>query len=101
MRHIRDLLLRVVDGRDNGTCDLFEQVGKTVLLRRGFAGAGAAFGFGGDVAIGIETTEGAVAFLKDAAAFFDEWFDVVDELFFVKLLTRGLISGVDVLKDRC
>jgi hypothetical protein len=97
VRHIRDLLLSVIDGGDDRGRELFEQVCKTVFLRRCLAGSGAALGLSGDAAIGIETAESAVAFLEDAAALFDQRLDVVDELFFVEFVARRAVSLFNIL----
>jgi hypothetical protein len=50
-----------------------------------------------DTTVWVETAERAVAFLEDAGAFFDEGFDVVDELFFVQFFAGGAVGGFDVL----
>jgi len=97
MRHIRDLLLRIVNGRDHGRRELLEQVCQPVLLWRGIACLGTTLGLVGDAAVGIEAAEGAVAFLEDAAAFFDEGFNVVDQFFFVELVAGGAVGLFDVL----
>jgi hypothetical protein len=46
----------------------------------------------GDTAVGIETTEGAIAFLKDTTSFFNKRLDVVNKFFFVKFIARCSIS---------
>jgi hypothetical protein len=99
MRHILNLLLRIINGRDNGSCNLLEQVGETVFLGRGFAGVRAALGLLRNAAIGIETAQGAVAFLQDATAFFDERLDVVDEFFFVEFVAGSAIGLFDILEN--
>jgi hypothetical protein len=50
-----------------------------------------------DASVGIEATKGAVALLKYATAFFDEWLDIVDELFFVEFVAGCTVSLFDVL----
>ena len=52
---------------------------------------------GGDVAVWVETAEGAVAFLQDATTLFDQRLDVVDELVFVEFLAWGAVGLLDVL----
>lgn len=97
MRHIRDLLLRVVDGRDDRGGEFLEVVGELVFLGGGFAGLLAALCLGGDAAVGVEAAEGAVAVVEEARAFFDEGLDVVDEFFFVELVAGGAVGLFDVL----
>lgn len=55
----------------------------------------------GDAAVGVKAPEGAVAFLQDAAAFFDEGFDVVYEFFFVEFVLGSAVGGFNVLLDEC
>ncbi len=100
MRHIVELLLRVLDRLDDIRRQFFEGVGKGMLFGRGFAGLGAGFGGGGDGAVRVEATEGAVAFLEDAVAFFDHGFDVFDDFFFVELFFWGAFGFVEALWGR-
>jgi len=53
----------------------------------------------GDATIGIETTEGSIAFLQDATAFFNKRLDVVDKFFFIKFIAGGTISLFDILRS--
>jgi len=98
MRHVLDLLLGVVDGRDNRRRKLFEKIGKPVLFRRGFAGASAALSLRGNATVGIESTKCSVALLENTTTFFDKRLDVVDELLFIKLVTWSTVSLLNVLK---
>jgi hypothetical protein len=41
------------------------------------------FGVGGDVAVGVEAADSAVAFAEDFRAVFDEGLDLVDEGFLI------------------
>lgn len=95
--HVVELLLCVLNGLDNGGCELLERVGEGVFLRRGFASGGAGLCGGGDVAVWIETSDGTVAFLKDAVALFDHGLDVFDDLFFVKLFLWCSVRFVQAL----
>ena len=95
--HVVELLLRVLDRLHDGGCELLERVGEGVLLRRRFAGGGACFGGGGDVSVWVEPSDGAVAFLQDAVAFFDHGFDVFDELFFVQFFLWSSVCFVHAL----
>jgi len=95
--HVGDLLLRVVDGGDDGGSELLEVVGELVLLGRGFAGLLTALGLGGDAAVGVETAERPVAVVEDARAFLDEGLDVVDKLLFVELVAGCAVGLLDVL----
>jgi hypothetical protein len=97
MRHVVDLLLRVVDGRDNGRGKLLEEVGEAVLLWRCLASAGTTLGLCRDAAVRVEAAQRAVALVEDAAALFDERLDVVDQLFLVELVLGGAVGGFDVL----
>jgi hypothetical protein len=54
-----------------------------------------------NVSVGIEAAYGAVAFAEDAAAFFDERFDVVDKFFFVELFFGSAVGLFDVLERKC
>jgi hypothetical protein len=54
---------------------------------------------GGDATVRIETTEGTIAFLKDATTFFNKRFDVVDKFFFVEFIARCPISLFDILRS--
>jgi hypothetical protein len=98
VRHVADLLLRVVNGRDDSRSKLLKVVRELVFLRGCLAGLLAALGLCGDAAIGIETAERAVAVVKDARAFFDEGLDVVDEFFFVELVAGSAVGLFDVLR---
>jgi hypothetical protein len=49
------------------------------------------------MSVGIEAADRAVAFAEDAAAFFDERLDLVDEFLFVELFFRGAVGFFDVL----
>ena len=71
-----------------------------VFLRGGLAGGGAGFGLGGDAAVRVEAADGAVAFLQDAVAFFEEGFDVLDELFFVQFVFGCTVGFFDALGTR-
>lgn len=71
-----------------------------MLLLRGFAGGGAGFGVGGDVAVGVHPTDGAIAFLEDAVAFFQFRLHVLDEFVFVELLFGRALGFFDELRGR-
>jgi len=51
----------------------------------------------GDAPVRIETTEGAIAFLKDTTSFFNERLDVVNKFFFVEFIARCSISLFNIL----
>jgi hypothetical protein len=68
-----------------------------MLLGRGLARRSLRFGLGGDMAIWVQPADGAVAFAKDLAAFFDEGLDLVDEGFFVELVFGGPFGFFDGL----
>ena len=93
-----NLLLRVVDGSDDRSSELLQAVGKLVLLRSGLASLLAALSLSSDAAIGIETTERAVALVQDAATLFDERLNVVDKLLLVELVARCAVGLLDILK---
>lgn len=95
--HVGNLLLCVVDGSDDRSCELLQAVGKLVLLRSGLASLLAALSLSSDATIGIETTERAVALVQDAATLFDERLDVVDKLLLVELVARCAVGLLDVL----
>lgn len=99
MGHVGDLLLRVVDGSDNRRSKLLQAIGKLVLLRCGLTSLLAALSLSGDAAIGVETTQGAVALVEDATTLLDERLDVVDQLVLVELVARCAIGLLDVLVD--
>ena len=65
-----------------------------------FAGLRAGFCVCGDGAVGVKAAEGAVAFLEDAAAFFDHGFDVFDEFFFVELFFGGALGLFQTLWEK-
>jgi hypothetical protein len=69
-----------------------------MFLRCCVALSSACFSGGSDLAVGVEATEGAVAFLKNAVAFFKERFDLIDEFFFVEFFFRGTVGLLDVLE---
>lgn len=50
-----------------------------------------------DAAIGIETTERAVALVQNAATLLDERLDIVDQLLLVELVARCTVGLLDVL----
>ena len=97
MRHVGNLLLAVVDRLDDAGGEVLEELGELVFFGRGFAGLGAGFGGGGDGAVWVEAAKGAVAFLEDAVAFFQEGLDFVDEFFFVELVLGSAVGGFDGL----
>lgn len=98
MRHVIDLLLGVVDGLDDGSCEFLQLVRKAVFFGCGFTVGGACFGVGGNSTVGIKTADGAVAFLEDSGSFFDQGLDVVDELLFVEFVAGGAVGFLDVLE---
>ena len=63
MRHASNLLLCVVDGQSDVSCQLLENLSETILLRSSFSRSGLVLGIGGDSSIRIETTDGTVGFL--------------------------------------
>ena len=56
-----------------------------------------ALGLCSDAAVGVKAAEGAVAFLEDAATFFNEGLDVVDKLFLVQLVAGSTVGFLDIL----
>jgi hypothetical protein len=56
MRHVGNLLLRIVDGGDDSGSELLEVVCELVLLWCGLASLLATLGLCGDATIGIKTT---------------------------------------------
>ena len=58
---------------------------------------GACLGRRSDAAVGVESPDGAIAFLQDVAALFEKGFNLLDERFFVELLARRAVCFVDVL----
>ena len=84
--HVVELLLCVLDGLYDRGCEFLERVGEGVLLRRCFTGGGPRLCVGGDVSVWVESPDGTVAFLQDAATFLDHGLDIFDEFFFVKLV---------------
>jgi hypothetical protein len=97
MGHIRDLLLCVVDGRNNARSKFLEVVREFIFLGGCLASLLPALCLCGDAAIGIEAAERAVAVVEDARAFLDEGLDVVDEFFFVELVAGCAVCLLDVL----
>lgn len=100
MGHVGDLLLCVVDGSDNRRCQLLQAVGQLVLLRRSLASLLTALSLSGDAAVGVKTTERAIALVQNAATLLDERLDVVDQLLFVELVARCAVGLLDVLNIR-
>lgn len=100
MRHIGDLLLGVVDGLDNVGRKLLEVFGQPVLFGRCFTAGGVSFGVGGDGSIRVKTPNGTVAFLEDAATFFEKGLAVFDDLLLVKLLLWCAIGFFETLRSR-
>ena len=49
------------------------------------------------MSVWIEAADGAIAFAEDAAALFDERFDLVDELFLIELFFRRAVGFFDML----
>ena len=99
MRHIGDLLLGVVDGLDDVGCELLEVFGQPMLFGRCFTAGGVSFGVGGDGSIRVETADGAVAFLQDAATFFEKGLAVFDDLFLVQLLLWCAVGFFETLRS--
>jgi hypothetical protein len=58
----------------------------------------AALGLSSDAAIRIKATESTIAVVEDAGSLLNEWLDVVDKLFFVKLITGCAVGLLDVLE---
>jgi hypothetical protein len=96
--HVGDLLLRVVNGSDNRRGELLQAVGKLVLLRSGLTSLLTALSLSSDAAVGVETTERAVALVQHAATLLDERLDVIDQLFLVELVARCAVGFLDVLE---
>lgn len=92
-----ELLLGILNGGNNVTCQLLERVRKLVFLFGGFPRRGASFGIVGDGSVGVEAAQGAVAFLQNTVAFFDLGFYLLDELFFVALVFLLAFFGFDEL----
>jgi hypothetical protein len=68
-----------------------------MFLLCGIALGGACFGGGSYASIGIEAAKGAIAFLEDATTFFEERFDLIDELFFIELFFGSAVGFFNVL----
>jgi hypothetical protein len=101
VRHVVDALLRIVDRLDDDGGEFLEALGDAVLFGRSFTGGRFGFGLCRDMSIGIETADRAVAFAKNAATFFDQRLDVLDEFLFVKLLAGCAVGFLDVLLHVC
>jgi hypothetical protein len=97
MRHVGNLLLCVVDGGDDRGGNLLEAIGETILLRRSLAGLAAALGLCGYATIGIESSERAVALLKNTTSFLDQRLDIVNKFLFVQLVAGCTVGLFDVL----
>jgi hypothetical protein len=95
--HVSNLLLRVVDGGDDGGSKLLEAISELVLLRRGLASLLAALGLRSNATIGVKTTERAVALAENATTLLDERLDVVDKLLLVELIARRTVCLLNVL----
>jgi hypothetical protein len=98
VRHALELLLAVVDARRHLARELLEHVGEVILLRGGLARRSLVLGVGGDAAVRVEALDDALGFVEDAAAFFDERADFVDQGLFVALVFGGALGFVDFLK---
>src|ERR1700761_6251395 len=99
MRHVIQLLLCVIDGRDNRSREFLERFSQAELLWCRLASSRAALGLGSDMTIRIQNTERSIALLQDAATFLDERLNVVDELFLVQLVLGRGIRLVHVVLD--
>lgn len=97
VRHVRDLLLCVLDRRHDGGRKLLERIGQLVFFLRGLAALRARFGVRGDVPVGIQAPDGAVAFLQNASALLDLGLDLFDQFFFVQLFFGFALRGFDEL----
>jgi hypothetical protein len=68
-----------------------------VLLGSGIACGSTSLGGGSDATIGIESPNGAIALLEDAATLFDHGLDILDQLLFVELVLGGAVSLLEAL----
>lgn len=98
MRHVGDTAAAVVDGPDHRLGQLLEQVRQLVFFRSGITRGSPRLGGCGDAAVRVESAERAVAFLEDAASFFEEGLDVFDELFLVELILGSAVGLFDALQ---
>ena len=98
MRHICNALAGVVNGLDDCLGEFFEDVRELVVFGSGIVLGSSCFGGCGDAAIRVKSADGSVAFLKHAAAFFDQGLDFLDELFFVELFLWCAVGFLDVLQ---
>jgi hypothetical protein len=99
MWHVLQLLLRVVDRGYDRCGELLEEISKAVLFGCSLASLRASLCLGSNAAIRVETSERAIAFLKDATSLFDEGLDVVDEFFLVKLVAGRAVGLFNILKS--
>ena len=97
MRHVRYPFFGVVDRLDDGGGQFLEGFGESVFFGCCFTAGCSGFGVGGDGSVRIETSDGAVAFLEDAVAFFQHGLDVLDELFLVELFFWCSVGFFDTL----
>ncbi|KXT15661.1 hypothetical protein AC579_6121 [Pseudocercospora musae] len=99
VRHVVEFLLRIVNGGDDGRREFLKSLGETEFFGSRFTSSRTTFGLSGDFAVGIQAAEGTIALLEDAAAFFDERFDVVDEFLLVEFVLGRVVRLLHVLFD--
>jgi hypothetical protein len=100
MRHICNPLLRMVNRLDDVGGQLFQSLGHTIFFRARLSTRSVCLSLRRNVSVGIETADCAIAFAEDAAAFFDERLDLIDQFFFVELVSRGTIGFIDELGSK-
>lgn len=101
MRHVLELALGVLDALRHVAGEILEHVGETVLLGRGLARCRLVLGVGCDAALRVETLDDALGLVEDAAAFFDQRLDLLDQRLLVALFLGGALGLVDFLGGRC
>lgn len=97
MGHVRNLLLGVVDGLDDVGGELLEQLGQLMLFRCRIASRSIRLGSSSNASIRIEAADRAVALLEDAATFFEQRFDLLDQFFLVQLVLGRSVGFLNML----
>lgn len=98
VRHVRNALLRIVNCRTDSFGQLLQLLRQRIFLLGRLVGGSAGFGVGCDVAVRVEGADRPIAFLENAAAFFEEGFYLFDEPFFIEFLLGGAVCAFDVLR---
>jgi hypothetical protein len=97
MRHVGNALLAVVYGLHHGLGQLLDHISQLVFFGCRIACRGASLGGSSDTTIRIESTDGAIALLQEAATFFDQRLDVLDQLLFIKLVLGSAVCLLEAL----